>query len=364
MDDFPRGPPWDALAERAHKILEQHLQTAITLELYTIPMYLFAAYSIKDENSEARDKIIDVSREEMLHLGLAGNILNAIGGYPRLYGNEYTPEFPRTLFYTNLRLNLKPAVQDTINLFMKVEAPQEHWDYQRIGGLLPGYESIGEFYKGLAQGLSIVDPMMPPVRRVLFWKTTTQLDSDMYPGGEMIVVKNLEDAIKALKTIVDQGEGNDGDGGHYKIFQQMSESNLDCYDVLENIDSANHKTEKFYSAMVACDAVYCYLLMTIEKLWQYDGQKRKALIEQNIRNAMRPVIPSLAQFLVKQKITSGAHVGKHAGPPFRLWKAAQSGKELEELKRLMSDVVNGYPDEQTLKRAKDKVDKFVDLSDL
>jgi Ferritin-like len=31
----------------ALKTLKEHLQTAVTVELYTIPLYLFAAYSIK-----------------------------------------------------------------------------------------------------------------------------------------------------------------------------------------------------------------------------------------------------------------------------------------------------------------------------
>lgn len=42
-------PDWhgpDALKE-----LQQHLQTAVLVELYTIPLYLFAAYSVKKEES-------------------------------------------------------------------------------------------------------------------------------------------------------------------------------------------------------------------------------------------------------------------------------------------------------------------------
>jgi hypothetical protein len=43
----PKGPPdWDA--EDALETFKQHLQTAVILELHTIPLYLYAAYSIKD----------------------------------------------------------------------------------------------------------------------------------------------------------------------------------------------------------------------------------------------------------------------------------------------------------------------------
>lgn len=65
-------------------------------------------------------RFLDVVKQEMLHLGLAGNILCSIGGAPRVYGNEYTPKYPREIFYEPVEMNLLPGTKDTIHTFMKV----------------------------------------------------------------------------------------------------------------------------------------------------------------------------------------------------------------------------------------------------
>lgn len=47
----PGAPDWsgpDSLNE-----LKSHLQTAVRLELHTIPLYLFAMYSIKDQTDDS-----------------------------------------------------------------------------------------------------------------------------------------------------------------------------------------------------------------------------------------------------------------------------------------------------------------------
>ena len=76
------GCPWRS---RRVEDLQQHLQWAIELEHSTLPPYLSALYSIKDgANQEAVEVIHSVFIEEMLHLTLAANILNAVGGSPQL----------------------------------------------------------------------------------------------------------------------------------------------------------------------------------------------------------------------------------------------------------------------------------------
>ncbi len=65
--------------------LRAHLQTAIEIEWSTIPPYLCALWSLGDEhNRPAATCIRDVVMEEMLHLTLAANVLNALGGEPCL----------------------------------------------------------------------------------------------------------------------------------------------------------------------------------------------------------------------------------------------------------------------------------------
>ena len=65
--------------------LRRHLQWAIELEHATLPPYLCALYSIKEgHNEEAAEVVHSVFMEEMLHLTIAANILNAVGGSPVL----------------------------------------------------------------------------------------------------------------------------------------------------------------------------------------------------------------------------------------------------------------------------------------
>ncbi|MBI4473414.1 MAG: hypothetical protein HY646_12155, partial [Acidobacteria bacterium] len=64
--------------------LRRHLQIAIELEAATIPPYLCALYSTPDgQNRHASGIIRSVVVEEMLHIALAANVLNAIGGHPQ-----------------------------------------------------------------------------------------------------------------------------------------------------------------------------------------------------------------------------------------------------------------------------------------
>src|SRR6476646_7817954 len=78
--------------------LRAHLQIAIQLEHATIPAYLCGLYTIRDgTNTEAARVIRSVVMEEMLHIALAANVLNAIGGTPVLNRPEFVPRYPTRL---------------------------------------------------------------------------------------------------------------------------------------------------------------------------------------------------------------------------------------------------------------------------
>lgn len=78
--------------------LREHLQWAIELEHATLPPYLCALYSLDPErNPEAVELVAGVFIEEMLHLALAANLLNAVGGRPRLDTPRMLPPYPRRL---------------------------------------------------------------------------------------------------------------------------------------------------------------------------------------------------------------------------------------------------------------------------
>ena len=75
--------------------LQSALQSAISLELSTIPVYLTALYSIKPgHNHEVRAIVHGIVMEEMSHMVVACNLLNAINGSPILDDPAHLPIFP------------------------------------------------------------------------------------------------------------------------------------------------------------------------------------------------------------------------------------------------------------------------------
>lgn len=90
--------------------LKANLQTAIEIELATIPIYLYTYYSlIRDKQlgegigaeqqyaNKAGGVIMSVAVEEMLHMSLSSNILFAMGVAPQLYRNapkSYPTQLP------------------------------------------------------------------------------------------------------------------------------------------------------------------------------------------------------------------------------------------------------------------------------
>src|SRR5436305_15250394 len=69
--------------------LQTSLQSAIALEFSTLPVYLSGMWSIQQQSGDAYNLINSVVLEEMLHMGLACNMLVAIGGTPEIVAPRY-----------------------------------------------------------------------------------------------------------------------------------------------------------------------------------------------------------------------------------------------------------------------------------
>ena len=74
--------------------LELALQSAVSVEFSTIPPYLSALWSIKDQMHPVAASIRNVVQEEMLHMSLACNMLTAIGCVPRINDPKMVPSYP------------------------------------------------------------------------------------------------------------------------------------------------------------------------------------------------------------------------------------------------------------------------------
>ena len=132
--------------------LREHLQWAIELEHATLPVYLCALYSLDAaRNPSATEVLGSVFVEEMLHLTLAANLLNAVGGRPRLDTPSMLPGYPRTLPHgqRSFEMSLLPFGPEAVEQLLTIELPAP------AGAPAQGdeYETIGQFYDAVGRGL-------------------------------------------------------------------------------------------------------------------------------------------------------------------------------------------------------------------
>lgn len=213
--------------------LRAALQTAIELEHSTIPPYLCALYSIhQGRNLEAAATIESVVMEEMLHMVLAANVLNAIGGEPVIDHPDFVPRYPATLPHSDGRVivGLRRLSAEAVRTFLRIERPEPPHAAPRT----ERYHTIGQFYAGIELGLQVVAAQ----RDIFTGDPARQIAGSgrVYgmAGGALAVV-DLDSALAALAVIVDEGEGidhtiHDGDrplgGGellaHYYRFDEIA----------------------------------------------------------------------------------------------------------------------------------------------
>jgi CDGSH-type Zn-finger protein len=188
--------------------LRAHLQWALELEHATIPPYLCALYSIKPgHNREAVENLASVFIEEMLHMTLAANLLNAVGGAPVIDAPGFIPTYPTALPHCDdsFVVSLEPFSPSAVATFMKIERPQAPATPSTTGR----YRTIGEFYLAIEEGVKALCAAHGE-RAVFTGDPTRQVTAEMLPyrgSGCIIPVYDLESALSALDEIEEQGEG-------------------------------------------------------------------------------------------------------------------------------------------------------------
>lgn len=184
--------------------VRQHLQNAVYLEMWTVPLYLTAAYSIaapvdpqtsrpelapvpakpdgtpdfsrftqQDYNQYAFNSILSVAIQEMLHVELAANILNAVrpqaAADPKnpwvKFSGPWAPSYaaaPPVLDASlppGVVLELGPLDANQARLFQWIEEEREETDPEQYR---PQYTSIGAFYTSLQYGAQVCWPDLYP----------------------------------------------------------------------------------------------------------------------------------------------------------------------------------------------------------
>lgn len=232
--------------------LKHYLYLAMQLEHATIPPYLTALYSIKfGTNPDATQILRVIAVEEMLHLTLAANILNAVGGKPDLTQNGFVPRYPTRLpdGETDFEVSLLPFSKAALQTFLQIERPamlqtgkkrllqktatMAHRELRLVPPDNPDlyYYSIGEFYQAIEHGIAFLENEAHANNTTIFTgDPARQITSEFYysGGGNLIPVYDLKSAQAAIKLIITQGEGethnpysDEGELSHYYRFMQL-----------------------------------------------------------------------------------------------------------------------------------------------
>ena len=355
--------------------LQDHLYHAIQIELSTIPLYLYPAYSIKTQGysqwsagMSAFRTIRSVVIEEMLHLCLARNLMVAVGGGDgvRLYDENMIPTYPSDMLHREpaLPLHLEACSTAAVTeMYMPLELPaKDHAPPQ--GG---EYNTLGQFYAAIRQGFGDLDRKLGP----RLWEHNRP-DLQYYSGywnqdggGTPIVVCDLATACDAIDTIVEQGEGaKSGDPdvplnivtpapglaelSHYAKFSRIAQG-IDL--IGDTWPVPTDPTADLFDGPVGelarfFDAAYCYVLCMIDAI--YDSSRTQTVagqisarygLERTFIAAMGGVLYPIGALLV----TLPLEAGRNAGPTFGYHQFADGTPKKEQLQELCANVVRSFP---------------------
>jgi hypothetical protein len=363
----------------------------LKVEFSTIPPYLTAMYSIEDKTSRAYQLIRSVVMEEMLHVNLASNLLNAVGGCPTLVDQTFPPKYPTYLSrdaqgggpYLQLMAMSRQFVRET---FMLIEqpaepgAPPQEKDFSTIGQLYLAIRILFEKYDDKKEYQN---------------KYNTENQSANWNfgnnGGTVIIVRDLCTAKQAINEIIEQGEGADlqGEGAdkynpHYHILQPWGQYEyygprndgtygpvlgtpleLSHYFKFKEITDGttplpatypmtpNPSVEKFNNPLAQelgslFNISYSALVDELQKALQGQSKPDKERFFTSVVPLMRVALPVLATQLMQVPVAKEekpyTSVDPTAGPPFSYSPGMELGDLTYRSKRLADRVAKGiYP---------------------
>lgn len=215
---------------KSERDLHRYLQVAMKLEHATIPLYLNAYFSLQPGTNDEVGRVIrSVVIEEMLHLTIAANVLNAVGGCPVLDSPTFVPSFPGPLpmgIDDDLLLHLRPMSIAQCDMFMDIEEPEDPIVFRARAAAAAtegvGFETIGTFYE------AVINKIQEFGDAAFSSPSDQQVTGSWFPHTELFPVTDVASAVAALQLIVQQGEGTrsspldaEGDIAHYYRFSEI-----------------------------------------------------------------------------------------------------------------------------------------------
>lgn len=274
-------------------LLRATLQAAITLEFATVPPYLVALWSIKEENHPFSKSIREIVHEEMLHMSMTCNMLAAIQGTPAIAHHTFVPSYPGKLpgdVHPDLTVSLQGFNDESLKTFLAIERPAEfpnNVQQSSNENTLQLDRTIGEFYSCIKNAFHSLNPKISLSNQIagpLAWS----------------VISSLSDVDRAIELIQTQGEGSSGspeerktDLSHYFRFREMQERKKlswnkelkqfvydiafewpETYDIAAMTDDAYDKVEdsNVLQLLDRFDLKYSQLLQLLQETWSGGGQ--------------------------------------------------------------------------------------------
>ena len=335
------------------KDLQDHLELAISVELATIPPYLFAMYSIEDQSSEAALLIRSIAAEEMLHAALAANLLLAVGGQPRFDATDLITTYPGLLPHHQppLELNLAPCSLELVHdVLMRIEQPEAHGAPAEPDV----FETLGQFYHALELAIAdlserfdlFADPQADHQLSDPAFYTPVAYDAE--DSGGLMLIDGTETALAAIEVIVHQGEGlsterwadpDHQELTHYHKLLQISDgtSPLGSVRPLKPNPRTAEYPEQLRQVSDLYNASYRYLFLILAELFGPLDDKSRAV--QRMYRLMAHVMSELALFLVRQPLPDG----QSAAPTFEIFEFDSTDPH-EELMALATEAAEAYPE--------------------
>eukprot|EP01125_Pyxidicula_operculata_P022784 TRINITY_DN9574_c0_g1_i1.p1 TRINITY_DN9574_c0_g1~~TRINITY_DN9574_c0_g1_i1.p1 ORF type:complete len:1028 (-),score=229.28 TRINITY_DN9574_c0_g1_i1:61-3144(-) len=363
--------------------LKEHLQNALSVELSTIPMYLYAMYTINvgddqefygayfglqmlpnpkpltDEQVKYGEKMIslikNVASQEMLHLCLVGNVLKALGGEPLLYCDKVVPKYPGNFPHADtLTVHLDKLCPEQVDLFIEVEEPAPSNGVPQADN----FSTIAQFYDAVENAIVALSKEDKHI-----WKPELS-KYQFHPGqayaprvqdtGNITVVVDDKTALEALKIITDQGEGLKGEYtvnrwddesklelSHYATFKQLKEMlkspNCVIFPSVADPRRNDIKDRRIVALLDLFNAAYSYLLVVLQTIWQTsDEKKRGQLIYTGMMTIMIGIMRPLAQTLVRTPHPSGQG---NMGPSFEFYKFVDDSTFKTQISNLLEQCI-------------------------
>jgi hypothetical protein len=199
--------------------------------------YLYAQFSLKRTADEGltpeqlarvqawESTLVDVIKQEMLHLALATNILTAIGAAPH-FERPNLPILSRW-YPPGVQIALLPFGERALRHFMYLERPEgmtlaDAAGFAALPDVQPAaveppvvavpeqWRTVGHLYRGIEAGLAQLCGRYGE-DAVFIGPSAAQAVTATFEWKELTAVTDLASASRAIELIVEQGEGARGD---------------------------------------------------------------------------------------------------------------------------------------------------------